>query len=76
MKKTIGMMVLLISAATALVPAALAADRDDWNRDRDDYAYSYKYDAHDRRPDRDRDYRARDRHDRDVRTDYGRGDRR
>src|SRR5690242_2791632 len=39
MKKTIGLMALVISAATALVPAAMARDWDDHDGDRGRYSY-------------------------------------
>jgi hypothetical protein len=39
MKKTIGFMALVLSAATALVPAAMARDWDDHDGDRGRYSY-------------------------------------
>lgn len=39
MKKTIGLMALVISAATALMPAAMARDWDDHYGDRGRYSY-------------------------------------
>lgn len=66
MKKAVGMMVLLISAATALVPVAAARDRDDVYRN--DYRYQVTYKA----PEHERNYQVRDRRDdrdrRDVRN--------
>lgn len=68
MKKAVGMMVLLLSAATALVPVAAARDRDDVYRDDCSYQVNYKAPEHehnDRVQVRDR----RDAHDRrDVRN--------
>ena len=77
MKKTIGMLVLMISAASVMVPAAAARDRDDnYYGARDQAAYSYSYNARvDDHGDRDRydhDRKYADRgdqdHDRDARN--------
>lgn len=39
MKKTIGLMALVVSAAATVVPAAIARDWDDHDGDRDRYSY-------------------------------------
>jgi hypothetical protein len=63
MKKAFGMLVLAITSVVALAPAAVAADRDDWN-----YApRQVEYRTDDRVNEHQRDYRVRDRRDIPVR---------
>ena len=81
MKKTVGLMALLISAATALVPAAMARDWDDRyeNRDRGQYTYQVETrgnEGYGRRVVQDRNWRMQDRYNSRYtdRSNYGRSD--
>lgn len=79
MKKTVGLMALLISAATALVPAAMARDWDDHYENRDRGGYTYQVETrgnedYGRRVAQDRNWRTQDRYNsrNTNRSDYGR----
>lgn len=71
MKKTVGLMALLLTAATAMVPAAMARDWDDHYENRGREVYAYRYNTHERR-DREVWDRMQPLRNTNVRADYGR----